>query len=134
LAAERRPDVAELHPDTTRKLNVTSVQTLAHACKDRSIWFLYISTDYVFDGKNPPYSETSAPNPLNFYGKCKHEGEVAALGCNPSTAVLRVPVLYGNVEYASESAINILVSLILKPPSTSNALKMDHFQKRYPTK
>lgn len=37
--------------------------------------FVQISTDYVFDGKNGPYSETSEPNPINIYGKSKLLGE-----------------------------------------------------------
>lgn len=39
------------------------------------IFLIYISTDYVFDGRNPPYGENDAPNPLNLYGKSKLEGE-----------------------------------------------------------
>lgn len=38
-------------------------------------FLIYISTDYVFDGRNPPYGENDAPNPLNLYGKSKLEGE-----------------------------------------------------------
>lgn len=40
---------------------------------------IYISTDYVFDGKNAPYKETAVPTPLNAYGKSKLEGEKVAL-------------------------------------------------------
>lgn len=39
------------------------------------IFLIYISTDYVFDGRNPPYGENDTPNPLNMYGKSKLKGE-----------------------------------------------------------
>nr|CAD7568676.1 unnamed protein product [Timema californicum] len=44
---------------------------------------IYISTDYVFDGKSPPFSEDDTPNPLNLYGKTKLQGELATLSVNP---------------------------------------------------
>lgn len=44
---------------------------------------MYISTDYVFDGSNPPYAETDKPNPINQYGLLKLEGEKAVLENNP---------------------------------------------------
>ena len=50
-------------------------------------WVLFISTDYVFDGKNPPYAVGDQPNPLNKYGKSKLEGENVILGVNPGTSV-----------------------------------------------
>jgi dTDP-4-dehydrorhamnose reductase len=40
---------------------------------------LYISTDYVFDGKSPPYAVNAVPSPLNLYGKTKLNGEEATL-------------------------------------------------------
>ena len=43
---------------------------------------LYISTDYVFDGKNPPYQHDSEPNPLNDYGISKLDGEKVVLDVN----------------------------------------------------
>ena len=42
---------------------------------DCKAYVIYISTDYVFDGKNPPYKEDATPNPLNNYGHSKLEGE-----------------------------------------------------------
>ena len=40
---------------------------------------LYISTDYVFDGKSPPYKHDAPTNPLNEYGRMKRDGEDAVL-------------------------------------------------------
>ena len=43
---------------------------------------IFISTDYVFDGKNPPHKENDITNPLNKYGKSKLEGEKTVLGAS----------------------------------------------------
>ena len=40
---------------------------------------IYISTDYVFDGKKPPYMHDDQPHPLNDYGLSKLDGEVVTL-------------------------------------------------------
>lgn len=43
---------------------------------EAGIALLYISSDYVFDGTKPPYTENCSPNPLNVYGKTKLQGEI----------------------------------------------------------
>jgi dTDP-4-dehydrorhamnose reductase len=42
---------------------------------DSSTYFLYISTDYVFDGLSGYYKEESEPNLINWYGRTKLDGE-----------------------------------------------------------
>lgn len=55
---------------------------------------LMFYADYVFDGTSPPYTPSSAPNPLQLYGKSKRDGELAVLGVHDAESiVLRVPVL-----------------------------------------
>lgn len=49
---------------------------------------VYISTDYVFDGKNGNYKETDTPNPQGHYAKSKLIGEWFALS-NPNNLVIR---------------------------------------------
>lgn len=74
---------------------------------------IYISTDYVFDGTAPPYEVEDKPNPLQFYGETKLAGEEAIREVYPEATIVRLPILYGKAEYNSESAINILIDVVL---------------------
>ncbi|KAG7273461.1 hypothetical protein CRUP_032709, partial [Coryphaenoides rupestris] len=128
-AAERRPDVVERHPEAALQLNVHATGALAKEAVAAGVVFLYISTDYVFDGRRPPYGEDDAPNPLNQYGRSKLEGEREALRQCPGVLVLRVPVLYGEVETLSESAVTTLWSGVQQHETYT----LDHQQQRFPT-
>jgi len=128
-AAERRPDVVEKDPEAARKLNVGATRFLAQECARRKVKMIYISTDYVFDGTSPPYSESSLPNPLNSYGELKLAGEEATRAAAENHAVLRIPILFGQVEKLEESAVTVLLKALLDP---SKPCKMDNVQLRYP--
>ena len=128
-AAERRPDKVENQPDLAVALNVTSTCTLADLCKKKNIYLLYISTDYVFDGKNPPYLPDAPTNPLNAYGSTKRDGECVVLK-HAGFGVLRVPVLYGPVEFLGESAVTTLFSSVLDTKITA---RISDYEQRYPT-
>lgn len=65
----------EQNPDTGRKYHVDATREMVKWCADNNAAFAFISTDYVFDGKNPPYKEDDRTNPLNAYGKLKLEAE-----------------------------------------------------------
>jgi dTDP-4-dehydrorhamnose reductase len=44
----------------------------------RHFWLVYISTGYVFDGRDPqqlPYKTKAKPNPLQLYGRTKRDRE-----------------------------------------------------------
>jgi len=57
---------------------------------------IYLSTDYVFDGKKGmPYFEDDSPNPLNIYGRSKWKGEQFALELADNGLVIRTQWLYG---------------------------------------
>ncbi len=57
--------------------------------------FIFISTDYVFDGVHGGYSEFDIPNPINYYGRTKLEGEREVMKASRNNAVIRVSGLYG---------------------------------------
>ncbi|MBL64255.1 MAG: NAD(P)-dependent oxidoreductase [Opitutae bacterium] len=128
-AAERKPDVCEGRPEFTQALNVTASSTLCEAAKAVDAWVLFISTDYVFDGTQPPYHPRDTPHPLNAYGESKLGGEEATLRVNPGNAALRVPILYGEVERLEESAVTEIACSLLD----STPVKMDHWAVRRPT-
>jgi len=128
-AAERRPDISENDPDATWAMNVEVTQRLAGMCNESGAWMLYISTDYVFDGTTPPYQPGDTPNPLNHYGRSKLAGEQAIQETGDDFGILRVPILYGQIENLEESAVTTMVPFLLQdviPPQ-------DHWATRYPT-
>ncbi|KAM0787900.1 hypothetical protein ACM66B_003949 [Microbotryomycetes sp. NB124-2] len=139
-AAERRPDVAEKNPEAAEKLNVRVPEMLARLSIDDQHRFtlIYLSTDYVFDGQNPPsggYTSHSETGPTNAYANAKLGGERAVLSARDkdgSVNVLRVPVLYGEVTSNDESAINILVDSVRKA-ANGEKVKMDDWALRRPT-
>ncbi|XP_061164026.1 methionine adenosyltransferase 2 subunit beta-like [Saccostrea echinata] len=128
-AAERKPDAVENDPDGTKKLNLSATEYICQAAKAIGAWVLYISTDYVFDGTSPPYEEDAKPNPLNKYGQSKLDGEKITLEASSDNSVLRVPILYGDIEYLSESAVTVLFEKIM----TGSELIASDYEKRYPT-
>ena len=104
----------------------------------KGILLIYISTDYVFSGKpgEAPYEAHSTPGPTNVYGQTKLEGERVVLQATEGTGlgvVLRVPVLYGKAEDSKESAVNVLMDVMLKSQEKGSRIKMDDWAKRYPT-
>ena len=94
-AAFTNVDGCEKEKDKAWKVNVSGAENVALACRDLKIKMIHISTDYVFDGKNGPYSETDRPNPISFYGKTKLESEKRIRETVEDSVIARTMVLYG---------------------------------------
>jgi len=93
-AAYTAVDKAESDAENAMLLNALAVTNLVDLCKIDNTVFIQISTDYVFDGKNPkPYLETDITNPLAMYGKTKWLGEQNALQYAKSI-IIRTSWLY----------------------------------------
>ncbi len=131
-AAERRPDVSENDPEGTQHLNVDATRHLAQWCGRHGAWMLYMSTDYVFDDRAPPYEPDAPTHPMNAYGRSKLAGEQAVLKTTDNAAVLRVPILFGPCEDLNESAITNTISA-MRQASGDKPLVLDHWATRYPT-
>lgn len=94
-AAIARPDMCEKNRELARVVNVEASESAARAANDVGARLFYISTDLVFDGENPPYTEKAAANPLSYYAEKKLEGERRVRAICSKTTVLRLSLLYG---------------------------------------
>ena len=96
-AAWTQVDVAEEQVDSAWRVNAIGTQNIAMACRQVQAAMVYISTDYVFDGKlGRAYTEFDATNPLSVYGKSKLAGEMLARQITDRLYVLRTAWLYGD--------------------------------------
>ena len=111
-AAERRPDVVEKDVSGADLINVEAVWFLGRASSRVGAEFIQISTDYLWDGTEAPYSEDAKPCPLNAYGRSKLRGEYAALASHAEATVLRVPVLFGPTTDLMESAVSMFAGFV----------------------
>jgi dTDP-4-dehydrorhamnose reductase len=89
-------DYCEANQDESYQKTVQSTKNLIDVAKQCGARFVYISTDYVFDGHNGPYREDARVNPLSVYARHKLEAEQMSLKELPNTLVLRVTNVYGN--------------------------------------
>jgi dTDP-4-dehydrorhamnose reductase len=115
LAAYTDVDGAEREPDKAMAINAKGTERVARAVDKAGARLIYLSTDYVFDGrKTSPYVETDKPNPLNAYGRSKLEGERRALACCPNTLIVRSAWLYGA---HGKNFVNTIMRLASEQPA-----------------
>ena len=88
-------DKAESDPEHAFTINREGAGWLAAAAAASQIPYIYVSSDYVFDGRKPsPYLEEDTPSPLSVYGRSKLEGEAAVRAAYPAAMVLRTSWIY----------------------------------------
>jgi dTDP-4-dehydrorhamnose reductase len=89
-------DYCETHESESFDQTVKSTRTLIDISKELKAKLVYISTDYVFDGKSGPYSEEDQVNTLSIYAQHKLQAEQEVLQNLPESLVLRVTNVYGH--------------------------------------
>jgi dTDP-4-dehydrorhamnose reductase len=107
LVAEHRPaavvcaaaissvERCELEPDSTQAVNVAGTLTLADAVRAAGATFVFLSSEYVFDGEAGPYAEDATVSPINEYGRQKVAVEAALAEGGDDWIVARVSCVYG---------------------------------------
>ncbi len=77
------------------RINGEAVRNLAGICNERGIYFIHLSTSYIFDGhSSEPFSEDYLPKPLSVYGDSKLLGEMNAVETGCRCLIVRVPDVY----------------------------------------
>jgi len=89
-------DGCELNPKKAYRINSEGTKNVALACKAAGAILIYISTDFIFDGrKKKPYKEADKVNPLSVYADSKLKGEEAVKKILKDYFILRTGWLYG---------------------------------------
>jgi len=95
-AAYHKTDECESNPLKTFNVNSIGALNVARIANEIDAINIYISTDYVFDGrKNKPYNEDDVPNPVNIYGLSKYLGEIITRNYSRKYYIIRVASLFG---------------------------------------
>ncbi len=95
LAAMADVGTAERNPQVATDVNATATETIARFCQRHWARLVFVSTEYVFDGRNGPYRENDPPSPNTQYGRTKFEAEQAVAALSSSWSILRTSIVYG---------------------------------------
>ena len=95
VAAVADIDRAEREQEAAWAVNVEAARTMASVCAASGAYFLYFSSDAVFAGTASRYSEQDPPEPVNYYGRTKAEGEKAVRQADPRAGIVRLSLVLG---------------------------------------
>lgn len=96
-AALTNVDKCELDQELAYRTNVLGTRNIVRNSKKYSAFLVYVSTDYVFDGKKGLYSEGDEPNPINYYGYTKLLGEQEVKENLDEFCIVRPSVIFGAI-------------------------------------
>lgn len=127
---ERQLEICEGDWNKIKKTNIDIANNISIICNEMNIHLIHISTDYVFDGLNPPYYPESITNPLQNYGISKLISELKVINKCKKYTIIRVPVLYtDNIINFEENAVTLIGKKIL---NRIENFKEDNFSIRRP--
>ncbi|MEW5568643.1 dTDP-4-dehydrorhamnose reductase [Rossellomorea marisflavi] len=95
-AAYTAVDKAEDDKNKCWDINVEGTKHLANAASEIAAKFVYISTDYVFNGESEkPFKETDNVSPIGYYGLTKYEGEKIVKQLLDKCFIIRISWVFG---------------------------------------
>jgi dTDP-4-dehydrorhamnose reductase len=107
VAAFTMVDLCEKEKVKAFAVNAWGARNVARGCHEIGAKSIYLSTDYVFDGKkNTPYGEGDTPNPISVYGLSKFQGEKYVQDISDDHLIIRSSWLF------SKEGFNFLKTII----------------------
>jgi len=107
-AAYTQVDAAEENRKLCRKINALGTKNIAEAASKIGAILIYISTDYIFDGKkNRPYTERDEPHPLSVYGRTKLKGENYTKALCKKYYIIRTAWVFGEGKNFVETMLTL---------------------------
>ncbi|MFH0068451.1 dTDP-4-dehydrorhamnose reductase [Peribacillus sp. NPDC056705] len=95
-AAYTAVDQSEDDQENCWNVNVDGTNYLIQAAKEIHAKFMYISTDYVFNGLGDiPFNETDQPDPVGYYGLTKYEAEKLIQAHLSQWFIVRISWVFG---------------------------------------
>lgn len=128
-AAFHQVDDCERDPMTAFGVNALGALWVARAARRAGGRTVYVSTDYVFDGRKAfrgptgpassedAYSEADAPSPLNVYGVSKLAGELLVREADPEALIVRVAGLFGRTGSRGKGGTNFVEQIVARARS-----------------
>lgn len=133
-AAFVRVDDCEGMAERAFSVNAHGAGYVAQACAGLDATVVYISTDYVFDGrKNTPYKEEDKTNPLNVYGESKLQGEKLVSEKCARHFIVRTSGLYGHRLSGKGGVATNFVETMLKLAENGKSIRVVDDQVLTPT-
>jgi len=106
--AMSKPDECEMNQMLAYLVNVEGTVQLLINSADIKSFFIFLSTDFVFDGEKGMYSENDSPNPVNYYGRTKLEAEEAVKEYEFDWAIARTVLVYGRNHSGHSNILKIV--------------------------
>ena len=123
-------DPCELDPENCERVNIEGTRNIAAAAAACNARFIYLSTDFVFDGLKGPYGEDDDPNPVSTYGWSKLQGEYIARSARVPWAIVRTILVYGVPPSLKR---NNLVTWVYSSLKNNQPIRVVNDQFRMPT-
>jgi dTDP-4-dehydrorhamnose reductase len=129
-AALSQPNECAANKTNCWKTNVGATRAIIKGAQKAKSYFIYISTDFVFDGLDGPYDELAITNPINDYGESKLLAEEMVEMSGLHWAIIRTVLVYGNKVPGARSNI---IQWVKDELSAGRNIRVVNDQYRTPT-